>query len=198
MTSGNSDIAQAPVLSIPATTHQLSPHQGDEFIDVTIVLRRRDGAPTATTWPDPPAATHQNFATLCGAHPASIQRLRKFADAHDLQETDYQPYRRVLHLRGTAANLQRAFDVQLSRYQPLDGSPMVLGCSGAPRLPDDAIAVLGLDRRPVARPHVRKPRTQPSHTYTPIQLGGVYAFPAGADGSGQTVAVIELGGGYQE
>ncbi|MGH3262858.1 MAG: hypothetical protein ACRDNS_12755, partial [Trebonia sp.] len=33
--------------------------------------------------------------------------------------------------------------------------------------------------------------------YTPIQLGGLYAFPAGADASGQTVAVIELGGGYR-
>ena len=57
------------------------------------------------------------------------------------------------------------------------------------------IAVLGLDRRPVARPHFRKPLAQPSQTYTPIQLGQLYAFPDG-DGSGQNVAIIELGGGY--
>lgn len=55
-----------------------------------------------------------------------------------------------------------------------------------------------LDRRPIAGPHVRKPHAQPSHTYTPIQLGGLYAFPAGADDSGQTVAIIELGGGYRK
>jgi kumamolisin len=35
-------------------------------------------------------------------------------------------------------------------------------------------------------------------TYTPPQLGALYAFPAGTDGSGQVVALIELGGGYRE
>ena len=198
MTSGNSGIAQAPLSLAPAATRHLGPHQGDEPIEVTVVLRRRDGAPTAASWPHPPAATHQNFPALCGAHPTDITRLRKFADAHSLQETGCQPHRRVLQLRGSAVNLQRAFNVHLDRYQPLQGGPILLGCTEAPTLPDGAIAVLGLDRRPVARPHVRKPHTQPSHTYTPIQLGGVYAFPAGGDGSGQTVAVIELGGGYQE
>jgi kumamolisin len=44
---------------------------------------------------------------------------------------------------------------------------------------------------------VRKPYAQPSHTYTPIQLGELYAFPTGADGSGHTVALVELGGGYR-
>jgi len=41
-----------------------------------------------------------------------------------------------------------------------------------------------------------KPHAQPSRNYTPIQLGGLYAFPP-ADDDGQTVAVIELGGGYR-
>jgi len=56
--------------------------------------------------------------------------------------------------------------------------------------------VLGLDRRPVARVRSRKPRAAPTVTYTPIQLGQLYSFPAGADGSGETVAIIELGGGF--
>ena len=72
MTSGNSGIAQAPLSLAPAATHHLGPHQGDEPIEVTVVLRRRDGAPTAASWPHPPAATHQNFPALCGAHPTDI------------------------------------------------------------------------------------------------------------------------------
>jgi kumamolisin len=175
----------------------VGPHGGDEPIEVTVVLRRRGGAPVAAGWPQPPAVSHRDFGGRCGADPADITRLRGFAGARGLQEIGCQPHRRVLHLRGSAAGLERAFGVHLGRYQPVEGGPMLLGCAGAPRLPEGAIAVLGLDHRPVARSQVRKPYAQPSHIYTPIRLGGLYAFPAGADGSGYTVAVIELGGGYR-
>jgi kumamolisin len=196
MISGNFRVTQTPLLPAPAETHHLSAGKGDEPIEVTVVLRRR-GEPMAASWPQPPSATHPNFGDRCGADPADVRRLRGFASAHNLHETGCQPRRRVLHLHGTAADLQRAFNVQLSRHQPAGGGPAFLACTGAPTLPDGAIAVLGLDRRPVARPHVRMPYAQPSHTYTPVQLGELYAFPAGSDGSGQTVAVIELGGGYR-
>jgi kumamolisin len=33
-------------------------------------------------------------------------------------------------------------------------------------------------------------------TYTPPQVASLYQFPAGTDGTGQTVAIIELGGGF--
>ncbi|MBS9534061.1 S8 family serine peptidase [Mycobacterium sp. M1] len=180
-----------------AGTRYVGPHHGEEPIEVTVVLRRRGGAPASAGWPQPPAVSHHAFPNLCGADPADIARLREFTAAHGLQETGCQPHRRVLHVRGSSTALQRAFGVQLGSYQSVEGGPMLLGCAGAPTLPDGVIAVLGLDRRPIAAPHVRQPHAQPSHTYTPIQLGQLYGFPAGTDGSGQTVAVIELGGGYR-
>ena len=195
MTSGGFDIAQHR--SAPVTTRYMGPHEDGEPVEITVVLRRRGGAPAAAAWSQPPAVNHRDFSDRCGADPADITRLRGFANTHGLQEIGCQPHRRVLHLRGSAANLQRAFGVQLGRYQPADGGPMLLGCAGAPTLPEGAIAVLGIDRRPVAGPHVRKPYAQPTHTYTPIQLGELYGFPPEADGSGQTVAIIELGGGYR-
>jgi kumamolisin len=187
-----------PLWPVSARARYVGPHEGDEPIEVTVVLRRRGGAPVAAAWPQPPAVRHRDFGDRFGADPDDIKRLRGFAAAHGLQEIGCRPRRRVLHLRGSAASLERAFDVHLGGYQPVDGGPVFLGCAGAPSLPEGAIAVLGLDRRPIAGPHVRKPHTQPSHTYTPIQLGGLYAFPGGADGSGQTMAVIELGGGYRQ
>ena len=33
-------------------------------------------------------------------------------------------------------------------------------------------------------------------SYTPPQVAGLYQFPAGTDGTGQTIAIIELGGGF--
>jgi len=38
----------------------------------------------------------------------------------------------------------------------------------------------------------------PGAGYTPPQLGQAYAFPAGTDGTGQSVALVELGGGYAQ
>jgi kumamolisin len=83
------------------------------------------------------------------------------------------------------------------------------------------IAVLGLDNRPQARPHFRRLPAAPhrggkrgrllrgrmaapraaSAAGSPVpltapQVAGLYQFPAGTDGTGQTVAIIELGGGY--
>jgi kumamolisin len=182
----------------PARARYLGPHDDDTPLDVTLVLRRRGEAPPPAAWPHRAPLRRADFGDRCGADPADVDRLRGFARECGLAETGCEPRRRVLHLRGSAAALQRAFDVRLGRYQPEDGGAPFVGCDRAPTLPDGVIAVLGLDRRPVARPHFRKPQAQPSTSYTPLQLGQFYAFPANADGSGQNIAIIELGGGYDE
>ena len=82
------------------------------------------------------------------------------------------------------------------------------------------LAVLGLDDRPQARaqfrrapaagarttaPEPHRPRAGPRRpprpaaaptSYTPPQVAELYQFPAGTDGTGQTIAIIELGGGF--
>jgi kumamolisin len=58
-------------------------------------------------------------------------------------------------------------------------------------------AVLGLDDRPQARALFR-PAAAVDTSFTPPELGRVYRFPEGTTGAGQTVAVIELGGGYTQ
>ena len=59
------------------------------------------------------------------------------------------------------------------------------------------LAVLGLDNRPQASPHFRlsKQAAAPS-SYTPLQVAQAYQFPAGTDGTGQTIAILEFGGGF--
>jgi kumamolisin len=60
-------------------------------------------------------------------------------------------------------------------------------------------AVLGLDDRPQSRAHLRRrPKASSSTGYTPVELGTIYDFPAGTDGTGQTIAIIELGGGFAQ
>jgi kumamolisin len=71
------------------------------------------------------------------------------------------------------------------------------------------VGVVGLDTRPQASPHFRRqtgaagavtahatsavPGAVP---LTALQVASFYDFPAGTDGTGQTIAIIELGGGY--
>jgi kumamolisin len=182
----------------PAGLKYLGPHTGTDPIEVTLVLRRRAGAaPQAASWPHAPRlAARAQFGRDCGADPADLESLRRFAGAHGLTEVASDPARRVLHLSGTPATLQRAFRVTLGKYQFEDGRGPFVGCAQAPQLPPGVIAVLGLDRRPVAQPRSRRPKAQPSTSYTPPQLGALYDFPTGTDGSGETVAIIELGGGF--
>jgi kumamolisin len=62
--------------------------------------------------------------------------------------------------------------------------------------------VFGIDERPQAQPHFRFRRQvtlAPQATqYTPPQVAAAYSFPKGLAGSGQSVAIIELGGGFRE
>jgi kumamolisin len=85
------------------------------------------------------------------------------------------------------------------------------------RLSGIVTAVLGLDDRPQARAQFRRgpasgaraaaepedgtsaapaPAAAKSGPLTAPQVAGFYQFPAGTDGTGQAVAIIELGGGY--
>ena len=67
---------------------------------------------------------------------------------------------------------------------------------------------LGLDDRPQARAHFRRltadapggvaapHATSAGVPLTALQVASFYDFPASTDGTGQTIALIELGGGY--
>lgn len=185
----------------PAGTRYLGPHNSRTPLEVTVVLRRRGEPPVPAAWPQAPRWPQGEFGAHCGADPADIERVRRHASSHGLRETGCEPDRRVLHLRGTVTALQHAFGVQLGRYRVPGLSRYVVGFTQAPALPPEltpaVIAVLGLDRRPVARPHFRMPLATPHQTYPPPQIGQLYAFPANTDGSGQCVALIELGGGFR-
>ncbi|TAL75324.1 MAG: peptidase S53 [Rhodanobacter sp.] len=187
---------------LPVGARYLGPHSTHIPFDVTVVLRRRGPAPAPAAWPQAPRWSRAEFGLHCGADPADIERVRGYAQVHGLVETGCEPQRRVLHLRGSLDAMQRAFGVQLGRYRLPGVRRYVVCCDRAPSLPHNiapaVLAVLGLDRRPVAKPHFRKARATPNQTYTPPQVGQLYRFPANTDGSGQGVALIELGGGFRK
>src|SRR5690348_12893093 len=188
-----SSAAPATRRHLPSVMRYCGACAPDEPLGVTLVLRRRQ--PMERPIPRTPRA---EFATRYGADPADVERVRAFGKQHGMQELDCDMARRSLHWQGDAKSLQQAFGVKLGRYEMAPGGATFIGCDKEPTLPDPAvIAVLGLDRRPIAHPHFRIAQAQPAATYTPVQIGQLYDFPAG-DGTGQAIAIIELGGGYQQ
>jgi kumamolisin len=98
-----------------------------------------------------------------------------------------------------------AFGVELQRYDSPQGS--YRGRTGPVHVPsalaDIVTGVLGLDDRPQARPLLRKregefrPANAPDGSFTPPEVAQLYAFP-GVNGQGQTIGIIELGGGFTQ
>ena len=66
-------------------------------------------------------------------------------------------------------------------------------------LGDVITGVFGIDERPQARAHLRRSSSAAAaQSYTPPQVAAAYNFPSGTNGSGQTAAILELGGGFSQ
>jgi kumamolisin len=140
-----------------------------------------------------------------GADPKDMQAIEAFAHEHSLTVSERDPARRVIKVSGTAEAIQSAFGTQLQEHKIDAGTFRTrAGALSVPASIHPAIvAVLGLDNRPIAKPHFRRSKqpaasaAPPAGTFTPTQLARIYNFPQGVTGAGQTIAIIELGGGYR-
>lgn len=155
----------------------------------------------------PVRVSRAEFKKHHAADPDAMNLVRAFAKEFNLKvERDPTSVaRRTVKLTGAAADFQKAFGVALEQ-KTIEGQEYRVR-EGGIRLPaslTDAVeAVLGLDNRPQAKPHFRvrtantTASTVPS-SYTPVQVAQAYQFPAKASGAGQTIGIIELGGGYRQ
>jgi kumamolisin len=176
---------------------------------LTLVLRRRADIP-AEIVEGPTVLTHDQLAERYGADPADVDLVRQTLGALGLEVTEVHASTRRVKVAGTIGALSSAFGVtlqQVSSPDPKTGEDVTHRYREGPlfvpaALDGVVLAVLGLDTRPQARPHFRHRGFAPEaaaaqgSTYPPNQVADIYKFPAGTTGAGQTVAVIELGGGF--
>jgi len=172
----------------------------DDVVIVTIVLRRKNELP-AETMRGRARLSRAEFASRHGVDPADIERVQAFAQRSDLRVVQTDMASRRVQLEGTVAALQQAFGVRL---QAVAGGTLRLR-EGSIMIPASlqgvVLGVFGLDNRPQAEPHVAvaADKTFAGITpadYTATDLAALYDFPGGVNGSGQTIGIIELGGGY--
>ena len=174
----------------------------DAEVEATVVLRRRGGAePTVGTRVD-----RADFAAKYGADPADIALVEKTLGGLGLTVLSSDPASRRLRISGTIGTMERVFGARLQAVtsRTAGGSEVEhrnrTGQLMVPAVLDGVVtAVLGLDDRPQARAEFRVAEARAVTTsYTPLELGEIYRFPPGTDGSGQTIAIIELGGGFAQ
>src|ERR1700685_3759400 len=184
----------------------------NETVDVTLRLRSRAGTKPIIDHKEilKPVEkrtifSRKEFEQQHGADPASITLVESFAREHKLTVKEKSAARRTVILSGTVAAMNEAFGVKLKEYQPPNGK--YRGRTGAIHLPaelqDVVEGVFGLDNRPQAKPHFRRRHERagaraasPNASYTPPQVAALYNFPTGLDGSGEFIALVELGRGY--
>ncbi len=143
--------------------------------------------------------TRAQFKSAHGSYSSAVKAVKDFARCFHLTATS-EPLRRTVTLTGTVANMEKAFGIGLNEHT--DGSTSFRTRTGEIHLPASlvphVIAVLGLDNRPQARPHFRIAHAKAvSASYTPPQVAQLYSFPQNVKATGQTIALIELGGGFR-
>ena len=194
----------------------LGPVPNDERFEVTVRVRRKlplqsiaaegfhaDRMPGKRQY-----LTREQYAIAHGADPADLTQVEAFAQRHGLVVVETSTARRSVFLSGTAANFAAAFGTTIEHHEYDEGT--YRGRTGPLTVPSDLAAIVegvfGIDDRPVAKPHFQRYKPAPSigiqahatgQAFTPLQLAKLYHFPPGLDGTGQCIAIIELGGGYR-
>lgn len=177
-----------------------------ESIEVTVRVRRRNALASPLEGKPGSRLSYDQFRERHGADPADLEKVESFAHEHGLSVVVSSRAERSVQLVGTAAAMKSAFGVTLKTYRL--GKKRFRGRSGTVTIPAElegiVEGVFGLDDRPAVRPHfhlLQKGKVRPSaaggRPFTPPQVAQLYAFPRGVDGSGETVAIVEFGGGYR-
>ncbi|GCF08904.1 S53 family peptidase [Dictyobacter arantiisoli] len=202
----------------PTNARAIGPVDPEEQLEVSVYLRD----PAAISGEDDVSQEHARqpgprmsrsaYAATHSASPDDVAQVLAFANQHHLTVVSSDPVARQIILSGSSADMTQAFAVDLHRYaaENTAGDETFRGRTGHIHIPaaleQIITGVFGLDDRPQAHPRFRflplgikfpHVNTQVT-TFTPLQLAGLYDFPAGLDGSGQCIGIIELGGGYQD
>ncbi len=184
----------------------IGPVDPHERIQVSLYLRRRQNLP-ADVSAGARRLTREELRAQYGADPDDVEHVRETLARHGIELVDADPGARRIVAAGTVSAFAEAFGTSVSLVR-----------SAHPQAPDGVVhryrtgqlnlpnalsgvvtAVLGIDNRPQARAYFRfAPSAAQATSYSAVQIGAAYDFPAQYDGSGQTLAIIELGGGFAQ
>lgn len=182
-------------------TGQANPYSS---LEVSLKLRRKKNLPELHGRPEQ-AMTREELAGNYGASQQDIDKVIEVFGKFGLHLIQSNAATRTVRFSGTVTEMEKAFLVKLFNYSHPEGS--YRGRVGYVQVPgavkDIVVGVFGLDNRRIARRkkppvivgHAKAAPSAQASWYIPSQLATHYNFPPG-DGSGQTVGLLEFGGGY--
>jgi kumamolisin len=198
------------ILPAPAGT-RIGLTNPDEQVDVSVMVKSRGSSQDfQKTLKDVVEHRHKplddaEFEKRFGIDPGSGRRVEKFAAENGLAvaQTDKGSGRILLH--GTVKDVCRAFNVNLEDYRDKDKvSRLYKGVISVPaELAGDVLGIFGLENQEKAMAQVHrfpkedfKPRATFAHM--PDEIADAYHFPKESMGEGQSVGILEFGGGLAE
>jgi kumamolisin len=188
---------------LPVAARVVGAMPPDEVMRVSVIVKRKQPLDLASL-----GGRHVSRTEFTSKYAASVEafdELRQFAEQHGLSvdANTSSLDRRTQVLTGTAAQMQQAFGVELQQVEH-DGRRYRIHTQPV-TMPQECAsmvdAVLGLDTRPQTQSHLRKlkdlrPAPAAAQSYLPRQVAEIYSFPTDVDGSGETIGIVELGGGF--
>ncbi len=189
---------------------QVGPASGK--LTVSVVVQRKSPINTKTL--GKVRLSRAEYTKNHAADKGDLKLIHAFAAEFGLtvEKDTPKPERRIVLVSGSVANMQKAFGVELKQITMGEANYRVR--EGAIHIPAElagkVVAVLGLDNRPQAKAHFQiyagappEPGSailphgaQAAASYTPVQVAALYGFPT-TGATGQTIGIIELGGGYK-
>jgi kumamolisin len=204
-------------IDLPGSVRKIPPGtnmgntSSNELIEVMVKLRRKTpirnfirGISSGKNKP----VSREVFERRFGASIEDIELVVAFARQYDLTVVQTSVSKRCVNLKGPVQRFCEAFGVYLSDFIP-DSGISYRGRTGPVHIPailkDIITGVFGLDTRPQARPmfHILKREGKVINpkdadiSYNADAVGKVYKYPRDVNGAGQSIALIELGGGYR-
>ena len=170
----------------------IAPAPSDERLEVSIRIRPKNSLPKAEDMLKPsngplPQLTHEEYEKSYGADAKDLALVSQFAKDNNLNVVRQSAARRTVILAGTVQDMNRAFGVNLKKYEYPGGT--YRGRTGDVCIPASLASVIegvfGLDNRPVAKRHSSGPQaaTTGARAFTGAELAKIYNFPEAFNGA---------------
>ncbi len=187
--------------TLPSGSREVGAVPEDHVVEASIYLKPRDESGFTASFgsiTDTDLRRSQLADARTALYREDLRQLSDYVTSQALTVMQVAPARRLIRVGGSPSAIEAAFGTRLALYH--DGGSQFRGHQGDIQLPEHlhglVESVLGLDSRAIAHTHIVRPhRAQPSGL-EPNKIGPLYDFPTGVDGTGVTIALIELGGGF--
>lgn len=172
----------------------------DRPIEFTVVLAARQELPSvhSAELSGLPHLSHAELRKSYGSNTKAARLVESFAKTFDLRIVENAEQRRNMRLCGRSEDVARAFGTKFGEFN-LDGHTFFAPTRplNVPKDWEGLIeAVLGLHSSRHASPRRRSAVHGSGGAARLPDLARAYAFPPGFEGSGETIGLIEFGGGF--